>query len=642
MRIHNRFILFWCLVFSFSGVYAQVFEETGNFSGIEIKDAGVRWGYLTVAENWLNESNANRVKLAVAIVKSRNGHPGKGMVFLEGGPGLSAIWGIRKWLNHPLRQERDIILVDLRGAGYSTPLLCADLGNTFMKILAEDYDMEKEIAERVKAAIACRDTLIKKNIDIASYNSESMSYDLHALKNALGYDAWMVYGVSYGTRIALEYSRQFGNDIEKMILDSPVLPMAGLYDNNTSNYVRSLNILFEKCRQDEKCSAQYGDLEKLFYSTIADLKKEPMTVEVPKNIHPSGRFTVNAQDFMMAVHQGLYNVRFFAVLPLMIREFNSRNDDAVSALVTALKGRLSLAYGTFYCVLCNETLPVNSVNGFEQDAGRYKGLVSGLSFYRGDYSVCEKWFDGYRKTDGDSLRQQFRSSVEIPTLILSGEFDPVTPPENGKALQGIIARSTFVTIPNQGHVPGFQEMGKQVVTAFMASDKEYRVNSSVVSADRQNFVTDIFINGGVNKLGNDIRQTNLYALVPVALAWLVSLIVLIYLPFVIWRNRTIFKAPQKIIYTGTWINSLSAILFFLMIVLGLSKTGQSNSYVLAFGLPDAYAGLFILPYIILLLGAGMAFLFFRLAGLKARKVLVLAFLSWFILLIGAGYWSLYW
>ena len=576
-----KYTFFTIFFLSFIRLYGQeTFVRSDNFSGIDMKGVNAEWGHLTVPENWEN-NKGNKVVLAVTILKSAIKPAKGGIVFIAGGPGSNAVKSIKKWLNNPVHQSHDIILVDMRGSGLSAPQLCPDLGKSFMKVLGDDATRQEDIKARVAITDGCKIALLKRNIDINAYHSTSMAYDLHALKKALGYDKWGVYGVSYGTRIALEYVKHFPEDVKELVMDSPVIPFAGLYDHNTSNFTRALNVFFKKYKADKSMVEAYGDIEQLFYSTVDDLDKHPWTFNVSKKIHPSGKFSLNAQDFLLAVQQGIYERKFFELLPAIIKQFHERNEGLVLQLIGSLKNHLNLDYGTYYCVLCQETLPVNSVEAFKKDASSSKGfLAGGLPFYEGDYAVCASWGHGeVPVVDSAKINANF------PTLILSGEFDPVIPPGNGRILGEMLPHSTVILCANQGHVPGFTKCGTELINAFLNHQK---VDGKCYAEDPVKFTKALKISKGIAKMAGDIRKPGL-ALVPLIIGLLSLLVGLI---------KVVSGRQASLIYWLSGISIVLTLLTFLGFVYAINLTASSNIYILALGLPGQYAFLFILPYLI--------------------------------------------
>lgn len=612
-----------CLLFTFmvfTLVRAQstvekpyVFEKTENFTRHQTDDQVVSWGKLKVPEDWSQGGKGKSITLAITVIKGKSEDNGA-VLYLPGGPGGNSIDGVWMWLNHPIREKNDIILMDLRGTGYSEPSLCPDLGKSFMKVLAEDYSAKEEIDARVQVALQCRDALNKQQINPRAYNSLNVVKDLHALKEVLSYKKWSLYGVSYGTRIALEYAFRYPEDLERIVFDSQVLASSGLYDQNTSNFLRSLNILFNDCDQDPQCRSNYGNLQESFHNTLNSLSENPVTVGVPSRIHPSEEFTLNAQDFLVAVQQSLYEPVLYEVLPIMITEFGKRNKSMITALVNSMAGRLSLDYGTYYSMLCNEILPLNSLPAFKVDSRALPvGDSYGLPFYEGDYFICNQWFS--KKGRSTYIHNDSLPAIPIPALIISGEFDPVTPPENGRRILKTFPNSQHVVIENKGHTPGFYNEGKEIITMFLSEDFSSKASIREVAFEPQKFVTGIQVNGGIYKFAMALFNQDMGLIIPLGISLLVLGVSLVLALFILWKKRKDQSRAARNLYILIFLLSLGGLLFMVRTITAILSTAENNFYVLAFGLPDSYNIFFMIPYILLLLFLMWSVLCLRTYGL---------------------------
>ena len=569
-------------------------ESTNSFfSKNEKTDNTVEFKYLTVSENW-NKNNGKEVKIAVTILKSK-AKDAKTILYLEGGPGAGGIASIDTWLNNPLRNSYTIVLVDARGTGNSLPKLCTDLGNKFLEILAKNQSSIADQQEKVAEAIGCKESLIKRGIDIAQYNSSSIAKDLNALKTALHLKKWNVYGTSYGTYVAQVYANNYPEDIQSLILDSSISDIAQYYDQNTANFMNSLDKVFDACRNDPNCNEQYPDLEKVFYNTIDKLSKNPITVDVDKKIIPSGRFTYNAEDFKISIQQALYSKKLIQVLPLLITEFNHGNKKALSSLVTAFSGALGLDYGMYYCVSCNETLKFNSLSEFDKKSLNYKGLKGGLSFYRSDFKVCEKWNFGMTQNNSENDLSKFYAS-NIPVLIFSGEFDPITPPSNGLMLSKKLKNSFFVTIPASGHVPSFTMSAMKISNDFMANPTKRPNFTNVLSDAKVHFITGVKPSKAIINMANSLNEFNLLFFTPFFIAISILLIAVFNFVFSFSKNKNevISDKRLKMLIIST---SILGIFIFIAFFLAINNTAQQNYYILAFGIPDKFNYLFAILWV---------------------------------------------
>lgn len=569
-------------------------ESTNSFfSKNEKTDNTVEFKYLTVSENW-NKNNGKEVKIAVTILKSK-AKDAKTILYLEGGPGAGGIASIDTWLNNPLRNSYTIVLVDARGTGNSLPKLCTDLGNKFLEILAKNQSSIADQQEKVAEAIGCKESLIKRGIDIAQYNSSSIAKDLNALKTALHLKKWNVYGTSYGTYVAQVYANNYPEDIQSLILDSSISDIAQYYDQNTANFMNSLDKVFDACRNDPNCNEQYPDLEKVFYNTIDKLSKNPITVDVDKKIIPSGKFTYNAEDFKISIQQALYSKKLIQVLPLLITEFNHGNKKALSSLVTAFSGALGLDYGMYYCVSCNETLKFNSLSEFDKKSLNYKGLKGGLSFYRSDFKVCEKWNFGMTQNNSENDLSKFYAS-NIPVLIFSGEFDPITPPSNGLMLSKKLKNSFFVTIPASGHVPSFTMSAMKISNDFMANPTKRPNFTNVLSDAKVHFITGVKPSKAIINMANSLNEFNLLFFTPFFIAISILLIAVFNFVFSFSKNKKEVLSDKllKMLIIST---SILGIFIFIAFFLAINNTAQQNYYILAFGIPDKFNYLFAILWV---------------------------------------------
>ncbi|MBF4485717.1 alpha/beta fold hydrolase [Flavobacterium sp. CSZ] len=570
------------------------FESTSSFfSKNEKTDNTVEFKYLTVSEDW-NKNNGKEVKIAVTILKSK-AKDAKTILYLEGGPGAGGIASIDTWLNNPLRNSYTIVLVDARGTGNSLPKLCPDLGNKFLEILAKNQSSIADEQEKVTEAIGCKKSLIKRGIDITQYNSNSIANDLNALKTALHLKNWNVYATSYGTYVAQVYANNYPEDIESLVLDSAISDIAQYYDQNTANFITSLDKVFEACKNDPNCNQQYPDLEKVFYNTIDKLSKNPITVNVDKKIIPSGKFTYNAEDFKISIQQALYSKKLIQVLPLLITEFNHGNKEALSSLVTAFSGALSLDYGMYYCVSCNETLNFNSLSAFDKKSLNYKDLKGGLSFYRSDFEVCKKWNLGMAQNKSENDLSTFYAS-NIPVLIFSGEFDPITPSSNGLMLSKKLKNSSFVTIPASGHVPSFTMSAMKIINDFMADPTKKPNFTNVLSDTKVHFITGVKPNNAISNMANSINEFNILFFTPFFIAISILLIAVFNFGFSFFKNKK-EVINDKLLKLLIIITSILGVFIFISFLLAINDTAQQNHYILAFGILDKFNYLFAVLWV---------------------------------------------
>lgn len=580
-----------------STIQAQnaTFEQSAPFLS-QFKDSDqMIWGYLNVPETW-GGHDGKTIKIAVTILKNTsNIKNSKAIVFIQGGPGADGIASIWSWQNHPLRKNNDIVLFDVRGTGFSKPRLSEDLGKKFLEILAKNQSEEEDEKQKTNAAMLCKQDLINRGINIDSYNSLAVANDLHALKSALKYKEWNVYGVSYGTYVAQVYANAYPQDIKSLVLDSAIYDMSTYYVDNTTNYMTSLQKVFEICKNDKKYNKEYPNLEKIYYEVIADLEKNPLTVAVDKSLVPSGTFTYNVEDFKVAIQQALYNKQLVEVIPVLIYQFHERKGESLGNLVSAFSSLLQMDYGVYYCISCNEALPNNNFSQYQNESSKFKGLSGGISFYKSDFKVCEAWNKNRSEASKKNYDLSNLASATYPVLVFSGEFDPITPQTNGKKVAARFRNGQNIEANTYGHVPSFTAIGREVAEKFIDSP-EQKLDLDVFKKTKPlNIATGLIINKGISKTGSSIGEFNPVFLFPLIIA-LGIMLIFVFMHFIKLMKRRYTTIQDKIIRLCLIITSAVGLGFFVSLIMAILNVSKQNFFILAFGLPKDFGYVFSLLF----------------------------------------------
>ncbi len=411
-------------------------------------DADVECGYLTVPEDYDNPDGA-MVEIAVTIIHSPGGatYPDP-VIYLEGGPGGSATQSPEVWLEQFFLEDRDLILFDQRGTGASIPSLnCPEL---------EADDDSDEVA----AAAACYERVTDEGTDVSQYHSVQAAADLAALREALGYDEWNLFGISYGTRLALVTMREQPAGIRSVILDSVYPPQVNAYEEEAVNGVSAFEILFAGCAADRACHAAYPNFEEDFYALLSDLDDVPVefTVEDPWTEEEVDVY-LDGLGLVDQVYQTLYDTATIPWIPYAIDQIMQENYEEAWILLLggeeADKSRrqdeeedVTDSEGLFYAIECYEEIAFSDLDAAE---AAVEAVDSPLGPYLiGDvqttFEICETWLAG---TPDPVEDKPVRS--DIPTLVLAGEYDPVTPPAWAEAAAKYLPNSFYYEFPGVGH-----------------------------------------------------------------------------------------------------------------------------------------------------------------------------------------------
>jgi pimeloyl-ACP methyl ester carboxylesterase len=560
--------------------------------------ARVECGYLVVPESRARLQGRS-LRLAVARLKSRAEVPAPDpVIFLHGGPGGNALSAVERWLEHPLLEQRDLILLDQRGTGHSQPVLCPDLALHDFRILAENHTPDSEQRARIAAALECRDALSEAGIDLGAYNSDASAADVADLRRALGYEAWNLYGVSYGTKLALTTLRDRPEGVRSVVLDSAYPPgIPGSVD--FAEFARALDVLIGGCAADPRCREAYPDLERKLYETLEQLEADPLVLPVADHeVVPSGRYVVNSQDLAISIHQALYDYQVIAVLPLILRIERERDTELLLPLMDfAVERATSINRGVYHAVECYERGPFMQAPGPAR--GRFARLRPYLVFFDVDRAICAQWSD---VTAGPEEARPVVS--DVPTLILAGQYDPITPPEWGRLAGETLSASHYLEFPGVGHRASFSgECASGILLAFLDDPARPPDASCIGEMGPPAFVTAFRREPGVYRLAKALflerRRGAIAALGALALALLTGAAGVRRL-----RGRARAAGPTE--RRGRLLVGSAAALALIFIVglLGaMALAARANPNLLGFGVPRAAAPLFWLPPLVALLAA---------------------------------------
>ncbi len=420
------------------------------------EDSGITCGYLTVPED-RSDPDGNRVRLHYAIYHATGDDPRPDpIVYLDGGPGTDTLpqmpW-VYYAVGEPFNVDRDVIFFDQRGTGFSRPALdCPEYDAMRYDLLDEELSSEQTRTLMADTLRSCHDRLESRGINVASYNSAENAADLDDLRRLLGYDQWNLYGISYGTRLALTAMRDHPEGIRSVVIDS-VLPLeVSLYDDEPANLERALNVLFLDCTLDPVCNERYPRLGTVFYETVAQLNANPGSARIN---HPVTRaeYTVriDGNQLIGLAFSALYSRTWFQLLPQLI--YNVRDGDyglLASTLQSILDDQEGVNMGMHLAVQCNEEAPFASLPGVEASlaASPILGRYFNSEPNTGDMivSVCQSW-----TATMPAPQENAPVISDIPTLVISGQYDPITPPLWGRMVADALAHSYFYELPGMGH-----------------------------------------------------------------------------------------------------------------------------------------------------------------------------------------------
>lgn len=376
--------------------------------------------------------------LNVAVVPALSGRSSDDAVtVLAGGPGGAAtsFYAGFRGAFMALSRRHDVMLVDQRGTGDSLPLDCP---------LPEDLLIVPDRESTQRDARACLEGL---PADPRFFTTSVAVQDLDDVREALGYERLHIYGASYGTRVGQHYLRRYPERTGAVILDGVVPAGRPLGPRLAINAQAALDRTLARCAADAACAKRFPDLAGQLAVLSARVAKEPTPLSL---MHPlTGEkvdYRLGPLELATALRLLSYAPESAALLPLLIDEAGRGRPEslALQALMAAesLAGALSL--GMHNAVVCTEDTPW--VDPATVDRGELEDTYLGTLQFDSLVDLCAVWPAGV--LDHDLLEPV---TSDHPVLLLSGEFDPVTPPAWAEEAMGGLSNSRHIVAPGQGH-----------------------------------------------------------------------------------------------------------------------------------------------------------------------------------------------
>jgi len=448
----------------------------------------VSCGYVTVPE-FHDDPEGGTIRLAVAILAStastaRN-PADEPLILLNGGPGqpsepvLPSFDPDVEGSLAGLLERQDVVLFDQRGTGYSEPdLYCAtDVpptpgGGTDEEDIPTPADVEGEVAGSfAEDAAACRETFDDQGIDLEAYTTAENAADVEDIRVALGYDQVDLLGISYGSRLALAVMRDFPDAVRSVVLASPLPPQIDQVAGQLIAFDAALTRVFDGCAADRACDRAYPNLEETFLTAIDTLEADPLPVTYEDlTTGEPVEIPIDGETFVSLVYFSVFVGPLLPIVAPLMATAEAGVPDVMEIILPFIATFGSgFSTGLQLAVNCQDEVNFSSVEdagALIAEAGVRPEIADGTGLGDLDYyEACEA-------LDVRPERQVENRAVEsdIPTLILTGAYDPITPTLYGELALETLLNGTLVEFVNAGHDP-LSTAGPcavDIATAFLA------------------------------------------------------------------------------------------------------------------------------------------------------------------------------
>jgi len=419
-----------------------------------------------------SEPGGASIELSVALVPALNRRATAAPLFLlAGGPGqgAKAMYAGLAGAFARVNRNHDIVLVDQRGTGDSAPLSC-------------DYPEDWQALDDVLPALrqATKACLQKFGPRVRFYTSGAAVADLDAVRTALGYPTVDVYGVSYGTRVAQLYMRRYPRAIHAVILDGVVAPEQVIGPDTPLDGQRALDLIVGRCASSVDCAAAYPELQ----HDLNDLRrqygsqKSTITLDDPDSGLPL-KLEFNRSVLNASLRFLSYSATQASLLPTLIHRGaqGALGPLAAQTVMTARQASAQLAIGMQNSVVCSEDVPFFAVSDTERAA--ISRTYQGADQLDDLEEICKLW---PRAAIDADLHSPLLS--DIPTLLLSGEADPVTPPADAERAARGLAHHRHLILSGEGHGQVGTGCVPRLMAEFFDSAAPEKLDASCLDAHR--------------------------------------------------------------------------------------------------------------------------------------------------------------
>jgi pimeloyl-ACP methyl ester carboxylesterase len=411
---------------------AIAFEPCTLASGVSASNVQAQCATYGVPENRAAPDGRRiRLNLAWLPATDEGSATDDPVFFLAGGPGQSAVqvWPQLDPAFREVRKSRHIVLVDQRGTGDSNLLACAAEGEDPQDSATPDATAIAYFARHCAESVAGR-------ADPRFYTTTDAIADLDAVREAIGAEKINLVGGSYGTRVAQQYARRFPQHVRSIVIDGVAPNDLVVGGEFAHTFEDALKLQSAQCRKLPACASRFPqDARAQLETLVARLREAPVQVEYRDPASGESRTgTASADTVTGLAFMFSYMPQTASLLPLVLDEASQGRYAPLMSLHDLMGRNMggSMARGMQWSVICAE------------DADRYRegtadGTLLGPDVARMFFAACATWPHGGRPEDFTAPLKS-----DLPVLLLSGEFDPVTPPR--------FAEQVLQTLPNGRHL----------------------------------------------------------------------------------------------------------------------------------------------------------------------------------------------
>lgn len=449
---------------------------------IDYEPERLRCGMLSVPEN-RDDPNSRMIRVAYAHIIASARNPDEDteesddeeplevredpVAYLTGGPGVGIEYYVERFLEHELTKTRDMYILNQRGIGYSDEycrFYSATSRENMVSTTLEEGEVEQ--AERMQA---CFKAASASGVDLTAYNTYENARDVKSLREALGFERWNVWGISYGSHLGQMLTQVDPDGIKALVLDAIVPNDLGDLMRIHRWLGRNHELIFDECERQDASICK--GLRERFYAAYNSLIDNPITVETfDDELFPSGSMTVPSlivgfAPFAMQYEQDEHPA-IPAVMDALSSFVESGDKDIFKGLAAAASPFGGVSQGMSDAIRCNDGYYAAQAQVAAEDLNENFGFKQGVFTVDGAQMVADACVESGLPLVDRKHYQLVQSN--IPTLIVNGDWDPITPTPLAERIAPGFSNGRLIIVPYAGHGPtrSMSECATQVMNDF--------------------------------------------------------------------------------------------------------------------------------------------------------------------------------
>jgi pimeloyl-ACP methyl ester carboxylesterase len=460
-------------------------------------------GTLVVPEN-RHKADSRLIAVPVTRIRARSAEPGAPIFRLQGGPGIT---NMAFPLASRFADKHDVVLVGYRGVDGPSKLDCPEV--TSAREHAHGFLTEKAFQADGAAYKACADRLREERVDLAGYTLPQRVEDLDATRQALGYRRVDLLSESAGTRTAMIYAWRHPERIHRSVMIGANPPGDFLWDAKTTD--EQVDRYAALCAKDASCRSRTPDLAASIHSAYESIPDRWWFLPIREGNVKLGAFF----GLMHATTDGAGPLVGPWTIDMLLDADKGDGSGAwLLSLMTQTIFPRAQVWGDVAAVGRSDAAYARRFFTADADRGSLIGSP-GTDFYMAGGRLFDSW-----PANPDESRYTRVQQSKVETLLIGGELDFATPPQNGRReLLPQLPNGHEVVIPDIGHSDDFwtyqTPASNRLINTFFDSG---RVDSSLYTRTPVDF-TPAFSHGGIANIVLGVLL-GWAALMVLSLAWM--------------------------------------------------------------------------------------------------------------------------